>query len=245
MRIIPAIDLRDGKCVRLFKGDFEQTTVYQGDPIDIAKEYEDKGIQYLHLVDLDGALEGSPKHLKLLEKICYKTSLKVDFSGGIRNEGNIRSSFSAGANQVCLGTVAIKEREIAKEWFKIFSPEKIVLALDIKDEKVSVSGWKEDSKIFFQDIIQEYLEAGLLYVMSTDISKDGTLTGSNHDLYKKIKDTFVNLKVIASGGVNSVDDVEKLREIGVDGVIIGKAIYEKKITWNAEFYSAIARSRDI
>jgi phosphoribosylformimino-5-aminoimidazole carboxamide ribotide isomerase len=229
LRIIPAIDIIDGKCVRLYQGDYNQKTIYNEDPLVVAKSFEDAGLQYLHLVDLDGAKAKKIVNHKMLEKITSKTSLEVDFGGGISSDEMIKIPFECGAKQVTIGSVAVKSPETVARWMKQYGAETIIIGADVMKEKIQIHGWQEDSKLYVYDFIANYLEKGIQYVMCTDISKDGTLQGAAIDLYKKILEQFKDLKLIASGGIGSLNDVEACVKAGCEGVIIGKAIYEGKI----------------
>ena len=232
MKIIPAIDIIDGKCVRLTQGDYAQKKVYNENPLEVAKAFEDAGITNLHLVDLDGAKASQIINYKVLEKIATHTNLKIDFGGGLKSDDDIRIAFEAGANQITGGTVAVKKPELFLSWLEKYGSEKIILGADVKNEKIATNGWQEESEIELLDFLKKYTEAGIEYVICTDISKDGLLQGSAIDLYKKIKEHFPNLKLIASGGVVSIDEVEELASLDLYGAIIGKAIYEGKINLN-------------
>ena len=229
MKIIPAIDIIDGKCVRLTQGDYAQKKVYNENPLEVAKAFEDAGITNLHLVDLDGAKASQIINYKVLEKIATVTNLKIDFGGGLKADEDIRIAFESGANQITGGTVAVKKPELFLSWLEKYGSEKIILGADVKNEKIATNGWQEESAIELLDFLKKYTEAGIEYVICTDISKDGLLQGSAIDLYKKIKENFPNLKLIASGGVVSIDEVEQLASMNLHGAIIGKAIYEGKI----------------
>lgn len=228
-RIIPAIDLIDGKCVRLSQGDYNKKTSYHENPLDVAMKFQDNGIKYLHLVDLDGAKQKKVINHKILEAIASKTNLIVDFGGGVQSDEDLRIVFECGAKQVTGGSIALKNKELFRSWFKTYDGSKIILGTDVKDKKIAIHGWQETSDVWLFDLIEEYQEVGLEYTISTDVAKDGMLEGPSFDLYKEMIEKFPNLKVIASGGVTTIDDVEKLNEIGVDGIIIGKAIYEETI----------------
>jgi phosphoribosylformimino-5-aminoimidazole carboxamide ribotide isomerase len=228
-RIIPAIDLIDGKCVRLSQGDYNKKTSYHENPLDVAMKFQDNGIKYLHLVDLDGAKQKKVVNYKILESIASKTNLIVDFGGGVQSDEDLRIVFECGAKQVTGGSIALKNKELFRSWFKMHGGSKIILGTDVKDKKIAIHGWQETSDVWLFDLIEEYQEVGLEYTISTDVAKDGMLEGPSFDLYKEMIDKFPNLKVIASGGVTTIDDVEKLKEMGVDGIIIGKAIYEETI----------------
>ncbi len=228
-RIIPAIDLIEGKCVRLTQGDYLQKKSYHENPLDVALKFQDHGIHYLHLVDLDGAKQKKVVNYKVLETIASKTSLQVDFGGGVQSDDDLRIVFECGAKQVTGGSIAVKDKALFKSWFERHGGEKIILGTDVKDKKIAIHGWQETSSIWLFDLIEEYEEVGLRYTITTDVAKDGMLQGPNLDLYKEMKDKHPVLRIIASGGVTSMADVEKLAEIGVDGIIIGKAIYEETI----------------
>lgn len=230
MRIIPAIDIIEGKCVRLSQGDYNSKKVYNEDPLEVAKEFEDHGIEFLHLVDLDGAKSKHIVNHKVLEKIAGKTSLKIDFGGGLKSDDDLRIAFESGANQITGGSIAVKEPETFFSWLKKFGSEKIILGADAKNGKVAVSGWTEESTEELLPFIKKYNEKGVEYVICTDISKDGMLQGPSVDLYREILKEESCLKLIASGGVAHFDDLPLLQEIGCEGVIIGKAIYENKIS---------------
>ncbi|KIA90738.1 1-(5-phosphoribosyl)-5-[(5-phosphoribosylamino)methylideneamino]imidazole-4-carboxamide isomerase [Kaistella jeonii] len=228
MKIIPAIDVIDGKCVRLSKGDYDTKKVYHENPLDIAKEYEANGIQYLHLVDLDGAKAKSIKNLKTLEILASETNLIIDFGGGIKTRESLESAFNAGANQVTIGSIAVENPEVCEEWIKEFG-EKLILGSDCLDRKVKTSGWLEDSKLDVIEFIQSYQKNGIKYVICTDISKDGMLQGPSFELYEEIL-SQCEISLIASGGISSMKDLEDLKELGCSGAIIGKALYERKIS---------------
>lgn len=230
MRIIPAIDIIDGKCVRLTQGDYAQKKVYNENPLEVAKAFERAGLKYLHLVDLDGAKAGRVINWKVIEAITGGTTLSVDFGGGIKKEDEIRKLFDAGVRQVNLGSIAVKDPALVQSWIETYGTEKIILSADVKNEMVAISGWTEDSTISIGDFIADYLKKGIRYITCTDISTDGMLQGPNVALYKELLDKFPQVKLIASGGVSSVQDLEALKKIAVDGVIVGKAIYEGRIT---------------
>ena len=230
MRIIPAIDIIDGKCVRLSKGDYNTKKIYNESPLEVAKEFEAHGIQYLHLVDLDGAKSKHIVNHKVLEQIASQTSLKIDFGGGLKTDDDLRIAFESGASQITGGSIAVKDPETFKSWLQKFGANNIILGADAKDEKVAVSGWLEESKEELIPFIQGYQEEGVSYVICTDISKDGMLEGPSFELYKRILEETKNLKLIASGGISSFDELPKLAELGCEGTIIGKAIYEGRIS---------------
>lgn len=229
MRIIAAIDIMDGTCVRLAQGDYSRRTLYGREPLDVARELEEHGIKYLHLVDLDGAREGKIRNQRVLEAITGITRLKVDFSGGIRSDADIRTAFSCGASQVTCGSVAVTEPDTFLRWMKEYGPEKIILGADFRQRKVATGGWLSASETDITDFLQDYRSRGVVYAMCTDIEKDGMLGGSSVEIYREIV-RIDGLSIIASGGISSAEDVDLVREAGCEAVIIGKAIYEGKIT---------------
>ena len=230
MRIIPAIDIIDGKCVRLSKGDYNTKIIYNENPLEVAKNFEAHGIQYLHLVDLDGAKSSQIINHKILEQIASQTTLKIDFGGGLKSDNDLRIAFESGANQITGGSIAVKNPELFSAWIEKFGAEKIILGADANNEKVAVSGWLEESKEDLLPFIQNYQTKGIQYVICTDIAKDGMLEGPSFDLYAKILANAKGIKLIASGGISTFDELPKLAELGCEGTIIGKAIYEGRIT---------------
>jgi phosphoribosylformimino-5-aminoimidazole carboxamide ribotide isomerase len=230
MKIIPAIDIIDGKCVRLTKGDYSQQTTYDYSPLELAKNYEKLGFNYLHLVDLDGAKAGKVVNLKTLKEICSQTNLNVDFGGGIKTEEDLTAVFEAGAKQVTIGSLAVKNETLFKEWIKRYGADKFILGADVRNFKIAVGGWLETSSIDLFDFIGEYVARGITNVLCTDISKDGTLTGPSFELYKQIMAKFPSIDLIASGGVSKIEDVLELDQNKIPSVVIGKAIYENKIS---------------
>lgn len=230
MRIIPAIDIIEGKCVRLSKGDYDTKIIYNENPLEVAKSFEAHGIEYLHLVDLDGAKSSKIVNYKILEQIASQTSLKIDFGGGLKSDDDLRIAFESGANQITGGSIAVKNRTIFEKWISEYGSEKIILGADAKDEKIAVSGWLEDSDEDLIPFIQDYQTKGIQYVICTDIAKDGMLQGPSFDLYSKILTEADGVKLIASGGISTFDELPKLAELGCEGTIIGKAIYEGRIT---------------
>ncbi|MEO9849628.1 MAG: 1-(5-phosphoribosyl)-5-[(5-phosphoribosylamino)methylideneamino]imidazole-4-carboxamide isomerase [Reichenbachiella sp.] len=230
MRIIPAIDIIDGKCVRLTKGDYDQKKIYNENPLEVAKMFEGAGIRYLHLVDLDGSKAKEIRNAKVLDDIASKTSLKIDFGGGIRSDQDINIAFNAGARQVNLGSVALENKQLYEQWLKKFGSEKIILSADSTNRKIAINGWQEESEVDLFELITEYESLGNKYIVCTDISKDGMLEGIAVDLYKDLMKTFPGQKIIASGGVKDISDVEAAAALKMDGIIIGKAIYEDRIT---------------
>ena len=229
IEIIPAIDLIDGKCVRLSQGDYAQKTVYNENPLEVAKMFADAGIHRLHLVDLDGAKAHHIVNHKVLEKITGSTDLIVDFGGGLKSDEDLRIAFECGASMVTGGSIAVKDPDIFTSWIAKFSGSKIILGADVKDEKIAVGGWLETTELDLLPFIENYMKLGINKVICTDISKDGMLQGTAIDLYKKMLASQPNLYIIASGGVSSIKDVKLLHESSIPAVIIGKAIYEGKI----------------
>lgn len=230
MEIIPAIDIIDGKCVRLSQGDYAQKTIYNENPLEVAKQFEAAGLKRLHLVDLDGAKASHIVNHKTLEEISKHTKLQIDFGGGIKTDADIQLAFDCGANQITAGSIAVKSRDTVLHWLDKYGAEKIILGADVKDEMIAVSGWQENSSINLFGFLKDYVAHGIQYVICTDISKDGMLQGSSMVLYKKILQEFPSLKLIASGGVSDSDELKVLSEAGLHGAIIGKAIYEGKIS---------------
>ena len=229
MRIIPAIDIIDGKCVRLSQGYYDTKKIYNENPLEVAKEFEDYGIEYLHLVDLDGAKSKQIINYKTLELIASKTNLKVDFGGGIKANDDIRIAFECGANQITGGSIAVQNPTLFQEWIDQYGSDKIILGADAKDRKIATHGWLETSELDVIDFIQEYKTKGIDYVICTDIAKDGMLQGTSNELYAEIL-AASDVKLIASGGVSSIDDLIKVKELGCEGAILGKAIYEGRIS---------------
>jgi len=230
MEIIPAIDIIDGKCVRLTQGDYEQKKIYNEHPLEVAKQFEDAGLKRLHLVDLDGAKAGSVKNWKVLEALTGKTSLVIDFGGGIKKETDVKIVFDSGAAYATIGSLAVKDEETFVHWLASYGAAKFLLGADVKDEKIAIGGWLETTNIWIYDFIQKYMAHGVQQVFCTDVNKDGKLEGPSTALYKNIISEFPALHFIASGGVSSMKDLEDLQAIGCKGVIVGKAIYEGRIT---------------
>ncbi len=228
MKIIPAIDLVDGKCVRLTQGDFSKKKVYRDNPVEVAKEFEAADLEYLHLIDLDGAKKGEVVNWKVIAEILNKTALHVDFGGGVKTKEEVDQLLELGINRINIGSIAVKDPEIFKDWMKEYGPENFILGADVRGDNVQISGWQEETNLSLYDLIAQY-EPLLKYMACTDIETDGMLNGPNLGLYKKIINRFPNLKVIASGGVSSLEDIVQLQYIRVDSVIIGKALYEGKI----------------
>lgn len=230
MRIIPAIDIIDGKCVRLSQGDYNLKTVYNENPLEVAKQFEDAGLRYLHLVDLDGAKAKKVVNWKVLESITSRTNLNVDFGGGIRTTEDVKTVLNAGAKQITAGSIAVNEREMVLQWMAEFGAEKIILGADAKNGRIATHGWLDDSGLDAIEFIANYQQEGIKYVVCTDIAKDGMLGGPSIQLYERILANSPALKLIASGGVSSIDDLKDLKRIGCEAAIVGKAIYEQKIT---------------
>ena len=230
MRIIPAIDIINGKCVRLKQGDYSEQTTYDYSPLEMAKRYEDSGIKYLHLVDLDGAKSKKIVNTKVLEQICTQTNLVVDFGGGVKTENDLKIAFECGAQKITAGSIAATDADQVFGWIENYTPEKIILGADVKDRQVMINGWKTATEFNVFEFIERYVKKGIKEVISTDIAVDGMLSGPSISLYEEVLRQFPDLKLIASGGVGSIEDLEELKKINVDGVIIGKAIYENKIS---------------
>jgi phosphoribosylformimino-5-aminoimidazole carboxamide ribotide isomerase len=229
MEIIPAIDIIDGKCVRLTQGDYSQKKIYNEDPLEVAKEFEDAGLQRLHLVDLDGAKAGAVKNWKVVETLAAKTSLVIDFGGGIKTSRDVQIVFDSGAAWATVGSIAVKDEAEFVKWLEAFGPAKFILGADVKNEKIAVAGWQETTDIWIYDFIEKYIQHGVQHIFCTDVSKDGKLEGPATELYKSIVTKFPALHFIASGGVSSISDVDELQRVGCKGVIIGKAIYENRV----------------
>ncbi len=230
MEIIPAIDLIDGKCVRLTEGDFAQKTIYNESPVEVAKQFESAGIKRLHLVDLDGAKAGKVINWKVLEAITRETALVVDFGGGIKTVDEVQKVFDLGTRYATVGSIAVKNESLLLSWFEKYGADKFLVGADVKNEKLAIGGWLETTGVDIIDFISKYMGYGIRQLFCTDVSKDGKLQGPSLDLYRKIMRHFPNLHFIASGGVSSMEDLNALKEIGCKGVIVGKAIYENRIT---------------
>ena len=230
MFVIPAIDMIEGKVVRLTHGDYKTVRVYHNNPLEVAKQFETAGIKRLHLVDLDGAKSGHIVNHKVLERIATQTSLHIDFGGGIKTNADAKIAFECGAQQITGGTIAVKNRDLFLEWLHTFGSEKIILGADAKNEKIAVQGWTELSELTLQDFLSDYTAQGVKYTICTDISKDGALQGTSTALYKKLLEQFPDLKLIASGGITTVQDLEDVKNIGCFGAIVGKAFYEGHIS---------------
>ncbi|WP_299520410.1 1-(5-phosphoribosyl)-5-[(5-phosphoribosylamino)methylideneamino]imidazole-4-carboxamide isomerase [Winogradskyella sp.] len=245
MRIIPAIDIINGQCVRLTKGDYDTKKVYNENPVEVATAFEDAGIQYLHVVDLDGAKASHIVNYEVLEAIATKTNLKIDFGGGLKSDDDLRIAFECGAHQITGGSIAVKQPEVFENWLEKYGSDKIILGADCNNEKIAISGWQEESDLEVIPFIKQYQSKGVEYVICTDISKDGMLQGPSFGLYQKIlkecnvistersdekSHSIKGIKLIASGGISKYDELPQLKDLGCEGVIIGKAIYENKIS---------------
>lgn len=230
IQIRPAIDLINGQCVRLEKGDFNKVSVYAKDPVDQAKYFEDLGCKYLHMVDLDAARSGSFQQYKVVDKVAHATSLRIDVGGGMYSDVDVRKAFDHGAMQITAGSIAVKNMDLVISWIAEFGSTSIILGMDIQDGHVLTRGWQDDSGLAWQKFLEPYLEAGVEYCISTDVSKDGMMEGPSHDMYKEIGTLSEELKLIASGGVSKLDDLHKLQSQNIYGVIVGKALYEGKIS---------------
>lgn len=231
MKIIPAIDIIDGKCVRLSKGDYNTKKIYNENPVEVAKEFESFGVQFLHLVDLDGAKSKHIVNAKVLEKISNETSLKIDFGGGLKTEKDIEIAFNSGAKQITIGSIAVQEPEFCYKIIEKYGSEKIILGADCENRKIKTSGWLEESTRDIIDFILQYQDNNIKNVICTDISKDGMLEGASTELYQEILEK-TKIQLVASGGISCIEDVYTMKEIGCSGTIIGKAIYENKISLN-------------
>jgi len=230
MRIIPAIDLIDGKCVRLSKGDYATQKIYNEHPLEVAKAFEAHGIQHLHLVDLDGAKSKHIVNHKVLEDIASKTSLKIDFGGGLKSDEDLKIAFESGAHQVTGGSIAVKEPGVFEQWIETYGSEKIILGADVQGDRIATNGWLETSEHRLVDFVKDYHAKGIQYVICTDISKDGMLEGPSFEVYADLLAAQSGIKLIASGGISSFDELPRLAAMGCEGTIIGKAIYENRIT---------------
>jgi phosphoribosylformimino-5-aminoimidazole carboxamide ribotide isomerase len=229
MEIIPAIDIIDGKCVRLTQGDYAQKKVYNEHPLEVAMAFEDAGLKRLHLVDLDGAKAGKVRNWKVLETIAGRTGMVIDFGGGIKTAGDVDIVFNSGAALATVGSIAVKDGELFVSWLEQYGSNRFLLGADVKDEKIAVAGWTETTDTWVYDFIRGYMEKGIRQLFCTDVSKDGLLQGPSLELYKNIMTEFPALEFIASGGVSEMEDIYRLEDIGCKGVIIGKAIYEGRI----------------
>jgi phosphoribosylformimino-5-aminoimidazole carboxamide ribotide isomerase len=230
IEIIPAIDILHGKCVRLTQGDYASQKIYNEHPLEVARQFEDAGLKRLHLVDLDGAKEGRVKNWNVLETIAGKTGLVIDFGGGIGTARDLQIVFDSGARFATVGSIAVKDESLFREWMLVYGPENFLLGADVRDENISITGWTVETEIRINDFIEKYKEAGIKQIFCTDIKMDGAMKGPALELYIKILERFTDLHLIASGGIRSLDDIYQLEEAGCRGAIVGKAIYEGLIT---------------
>ncbi len=229
MKIIPAIDIIDGKCVRLTQGDYSQRKTYNEHPLEVARQFEDAGLSYLHLVDLDGAKNGMITNYKLLEILASKTKLHIDFGGGLKTDNDLKIAFESGAKQVTGGSIAVKNPELFEKWIAQYGSEKIILGSDVVNGKIAINAWQSISDKSILEFISDYVKKGIRYTICTDVSKDGMLEGPSSELYQSVLKHVPGIKLIASGGVSSINDLTLLKNMGCEGVIIGKAIYENRI----------------
>lgn len=230
IELIPAIDIIDGKCVRLSQGNYDSKKVYNKNPLEVAKEFEAYGIRRLHVVDLDGAASQHVVNYRTLEQIATQTSLIIDFGGGIKTSGDIEIAFDSGAEMITLGSVAVKHPELFDEWLQTYGNEKIILGADVKDNRIAINGWKEESPQELMPFLNQHINKGVTKVLCTDISRDGMLKGPALDLYRSIMEAHPELHLIASGGISGMEDILKLDEAGIPAVVFGKAIYEGRIS---------------
>ena len=230
IEIIPAIDIIEGRCVRLSQGDYARTKVYDSSPVDMAKRYADCGVKRIHVVDLDGAKSSSPRNLKTLEKMAVGASVEIEWGGGIKSEESLRALFDYGAMYAIVGSVAARTPELFAEWLRVFGGQRMVLGADVRDSKVSVNGWQEDLGVTIEQLVDGFLPYGLSQVICTDISKDGMLEGPSFDLYTDLQSRYEGVDFTVSGGISSMADIERLNELRLRRVIVGKAIYENRIT---------------
>ena len=242
IELIPAIDIIDGKCVRLTKGDYEQKTVY-GNPVEMAREFERIGFRRLHVVDLDGAKSRHIVNSEVLRSIASATNLVIDFGGGIKTDDDIEQAFEAGAAMVTVGSVAVTKPELFNNWLVKYGAERMILGADVRNGRISINGWKEDSTEELLPFLKRYIDMGVQHVLCTEISKDGTLAGPALDLYKEIMTAYPELNLIASGGVSSIEDIQQLDVAGIPSVVFGKAIYEGRIDLNELINSRIVNSK--
>ncbi|MGD1848810.1 MAG: 1-(5-phosphoribosyl)-5-[(5-phosphoribosylamino)methylideneamino]imidazole-4-carboxamide isomerase [Salibacteraceae bacterium] len=232
MRIIPAIDLLEGQCVRLYQGDYRQVKVYQTDPVAMARQLEAEGFRYLHLVDLDGARSQQPAHLKVLEKIAQQTKLVIDFGGGMKTKAYVKAALEAGAQQVTLGSVAVEQPLQVLEWAQELGPKHLLIGADVRAERLATQGWQTTTETSLWDFVRYFFDTGLTHFVCTDIQRDGAMGGSAYDLYAQLLDRFSGIQLVASGGVSSLQEIEALQALGLEGAIVGKALYEGVLTAN-------------
>lgn len=229
MRIIPAIDIMDGKCVRLTQGDFQKKKVYSEDPLDVAMLFQNADLEYLHLIDLDGAREGEVVNWDVIYELQEKTALQIDFGGGVKTDEDVEQLMDLDIYQINIGSVAIDDPDKFKRWIREYGASNFVLSADVKGDHIMINGWLEPTELRLFELVEDYMSSGLEYLTCTDISSDGMLEGPNFALYEKLRNKFPTLKLTASGGISSLDDLRKLKALGLYGVIIGKALYEHKI----------------
>lgn len=232
IELIPAIDIINGQCVRLTKGDYNQKTIYRDSPVEVAKEFEEIGFRRLHMVDLDGAKSKHIVNSLVLRRVTEKTHLTVDFGGGIKTDEDIEKAFDSGASMVTVGSIAVTNPELFMDWLEKYGADRMILGADVRDGKISINGWKEESAEDLLPFLRKYIDAGVKNVLCTDISKDGTLTGPAISLYQEVMSAYPQLHLIASGGVSNIDDIKALEAAGIPAVVFGKAIYEGKINLN-------------
>lgn len=230
MLAIPAIDIIDGKCVRLSQGDYAQKTVYSASPLEVAREFEAAGLTRIHIVDLDGARSNRIINIGVLHDIASHTSLQIDFGGGVKSDDDIAKAFDHGAHQVTAGSIAVKDRDLTMRWLARYGADRIILGADVREEMIAIQGWQESGGVRLMDFLDDYIRAGIQYVICTDIAKDGMLSGPAVELYQKILKRYPGLHLIASGGISSIADMDVLRDAGLYGAITGKAIYEGRFT---------------
>jgi phosphoribosylformimino-5-aminoimidazole carboxamide ribotide isomerase len=229
MRIIPAIDIMDGKCVRLTQGDFKKKKIYSEDPMDVAMLFQNADLEYLHLIDLDGAKEGHVVNWDVIYELQEKTALQIDFGGGIKTDEDVQQLMDLDIYQINIGSIAIHEPEKFKRWMNEYGASNFILSADVKDEHIMINGWLEPTELRLFELVEDYMNSGLEFLTCTDIGSDGMLEGPNFSLYEKLRDRFPTLKITASGGISSLDDLHQLKALGMYGAIIGKALYEHKI----------------
>lgn len=230
IEIIPAIDLIDGRCVRLSQGDYDRCTQYQASPEEMVRMYADAGVRRVHVVDLDGAKASVPRNLAVLERIASLGVMAIEWGGGLKNDAALRDAFNAGADYAIAGSIAVKNPPVMDQWLRTYGGDRMILGADLRDGKVSVNGWLEDSPLTIDEVISRFLHAGLKQVICTDISKDGMLSGPDTDLYTSLHNRYPSLIFTVSGGISSMDDIIRLDELGLPRVIVGKAIYENRIS---------------
>lgn len=229
MKIIPALDIMDGKCVRLTQGDFKKKKIYSEDPLNVALKFQDADLEYLHLVDLDGAKAGEVVNWDVVYELQEKTALQIDFGGGVKTDGDVQQLMDLDIYQINIGSIAIREPDTFKRWMQEYGSRNFILSADVKDEHIMINGWLEPTELRLFDLVEDYMRSGLEFLTCTDIGSDGMLEGPNFSLYEKLRDRFPTLNVIASGGISSLDDLRKLHALGLHGAIIGKALYEHRL----------------